>query len=147
MRASTTQPPAPPEPRGGTRTILIVDDEPKIRQLLAAHLGRHGFRTLAASDGAEALALIRRTPPDAVVLDVVMPRMDGFECLRHLKASPASARIPVVMLTRKGDPAHVERGVTSGVDFYLPKPFTLENLLDFLRLAMAEEDLEDGRSG
>jgi two-component system alkaline phosphatase synthesis response regulator PhoP/two-component system response regulator VicR len=106
-----------------------VDDEFYIRRLLEVNLQRAGFRVTMASDGQEALDQIRREPPDLVLLDVMMPRVDGFEVLRRLKADPKTAGIPVLMLTAKAQDADIFHGLCAGADFYLTKPFNPKDLL------------------
>lgn len=111
------------------KKILAVDDEPSIRRLVEVNLQRAGYAITTAPDGQAALDQIARERPDMVLLDVMMPRMDGFELLRRLKADPATAGIPVLMLTAKAQDADVFRGLQSGADFYLTKPFNPKELL------------------
>jgi DNA-binding response OmpR family regulator len=111
------------------KKILAVDDEPSIRRLVEVNLQRAGYAITTAPDGQEALNQIARERPDMVLLDVMMPRMDGFELLRRLKADPTTANIPVLMLTAKAQDADVFRGLQSGADFYLTKPFNPKELL------------------
>jgi two-component system, OmpR family, alkaline phosphatase synthesis response regulator PhoP len=113
--------------------ILAVDDERHIRRLVEVNLQRAGYHVTTAEDGVEALERIRRERPDMVVLDVMMPRMDGFEVLRQLKMDPSTADIPIVMLTAKAQDADIFRGWQSGVDCYLTKPFNPMELLAFVR--------------
>ena len=82
--------------------VLIVDDEPEIGRILALILGAAGFDATPVEGGSAALARIAEAPPDVVILDVRMPGLDGFEVLRRLRESPATARLPVVMLTELG---------------------------------------------
>ena len=107
-----------------SRTVLLVDDEPDIRQIagLAMRAGR-GWRVLPAADGPEALELAARERPDAVVLDVRMPGMDGPEVLRRLRADEATADIPVVFMTAKAQPRELSNLSSLGVAGVLPKPF------------------------
>jgi two-component system, OmpR family, alkaline phosphatase synthesis response regulator PhoP len=111
------------------KKILAVDDEPSIRRLVEVNLQRAGYAITTAPDGQAALNQIARERPDMVLLDVMMPRMDGFELLRRLKADPATAGIPVLMLTARAQDADVFRGLQSGADFYLTKPFNSQELL------------------
>jgi two-component system, OmpR family, alkaline phosphatase synthesis response regulator PhoP len=116
-----------------TQHVLAVDDEVHIRRLVEVNLQRAGYRVSTAVDGQEALEKIRVDRPDMVVLDVMMPRVDGFETLRRLKADPATAEIPVIMLTAKAQDADIFRGWSSGADCYLTKPFNPMQLLTFVR--------------
>ncbi len=82
--------------------VLAVDDEPNIRRLVEVNLQRAGYRVATAEDGEHALERLREERPDLMVVDVMMPRMDGFELLRRLKQDPDTAEIPVIMLTARG---------------------------------------------
>ena len=100
--------------------ILIVDDEPAIRKLLRANLEKNGFDAMSAGDGAEALKLVEREAPDLVVLDIMMPRMDGFETCRRLREwSP----IPIIMLSAKDEEQDKVKCLEIGADDYITKPF------------------------
>ena len=113
--------------------ILTVDDETNIRRLLQVNLQRAGYRVTMACDGVEALESIRQERPDLIVLDVMMPRMDGFEVLRQLRMDTTTAELPVIMLTAKAQDADVFRGWQSGADCYLTKPFNPNELLVFVK--------------
>ncbi len=115
------------------KKILAVDDERHIVRLVEVNLQRAGYEVVTAFDGREALEKVKSENPDLVVLDVMMPYMDGFEVLKHLKADPATAEIPVIMLTAKAQDADVFRGWQSGVDCYLTKPFNPMELLTFVK--------------
>lgn len=115
------------------KKILAVDDERHIVRLVEVNLQRAGYEVVTAFDGREALEKVKSENPDLVVLDVMMPYMDGFEVLKHLKADPATADIPVIMLTAKAQDADVFRGWQSGVDCYLTKPFNPMELLTFVK--------------
>lgn len=115
------------------KKILAVDDERHIVRLVEVNLQRAGYEVVTAFDGREALEKVKSENPDLVVLDVMMPYMDGFEVLKQLKADPATAEIPVIMLTAKAQDADVFRGWQSGVDCYLTKPFNPMELLTFVR--------------
>ncbi|HET9958451.1 MAG TPA: ATP-binding protein [Polyangiaceae bacterium] len=123
----STPPPALPLPREAPR-ILIVDDNADMREYLARLLSDR-FMVETATDGAAALVAIRRSPPALILSDVMMPNLDGFGLLRILRADPALARTPVILLSaRAGDEASVE-GLTMGADDYLVKPFSARELL------------------
>jgi two-component system alkaline phosphatase synthesis response regulator PhoP/two-component system response regulator VicR len=118
------------------KRVLAVDDERNIRRLIEVTLVRAGYQVAQAEDGRQALEMIKASPPDLVVLDVMMPYMDGFEVLRTLKADPKTADIPVIMLTAKAQDADVFRGWQGGVDCYLTKPFQPQELLVFAHRAL-----------
>ena len=109
--------------------ILIVDDEKNIVEAIRYNLERAGFRTLAAADGARALELARRELPDLITLDVMLPEHDGWEVYRLLRQDPRTRRIPVVMLTVKGDEADKIVGLELGADDYMTKPFSPKELV------------------
>jgi DNA-binding response OmpR family regulator len=104
-------------------TILVVDDDPGIVRVVEINLTQEGYQVLKAADGEEALASIAAAPPDLVVLDVMMPKMDGFEALKRLKGDPATADIPIIMLTARAQDEDVFEGYGTGAQWYLPKPF------------------------
>jgi len=109
--------------------IMIVDDDPEIRTLVAVTLG-DGHTILEAADGVEALYLARKEAFDLVLLDVMMPRMDGFEACRQLKGDPLTMNTPVIMLTARGTREDLEMGREAGADDYFVKPFSPTALLD-----------------
>src|SRR4051794_19425475 len=115
------------------KKILAVDDERHIVRLVEVNRQRAGYNVVTAFDGKEALEKVKSEKPDLVVLDVMMPYMDGFEVLKNLKADPSTAEIPVIMLTAKAQDADVFRGWQSGVDCYLTKPFNPMELLTFVK--------------
>lgn len=107
--------------------LLIVDDEENLRSMLSAALRHHGFEISTASNGREALAAVGEERPDLVVLDVMMPEVDGFEVCRRMRAD--GDRTPVVFLTARDDTEDKVRGLTLGGDDYLQKPFSLDELV------------------
>jgi len=128
------------------RKILVVDDERHIVRLIQVNLERAGYAVLTAFDGKEALKKVESDKPDLVVLDVMMPHMDGFEVLKRLQANAATRTIPVVMLTAKAQDVDVFRGWSSGVSAYLTKPFNPLELLTFIRRIFSGRD-EYGEEG
>lgn len=113
--------------------ILTVDDDDRIRRIVQINLQRAGYRVTSARDGVEALEQIEQERPDLVLLDINMPRMDGIEMLRRLRADPETAALPVVLLTAKTQDEDILEGKRSGADYYLPKPFSPVDLLAVLR--------------
>ncbi|MDP3178859.1 MAG: response regulator, partial [Spirochaetaceae bacterium] len=106
----------------GEATFLIVDDSPTQVQELQYILEKCGHRVQSARNGAEALAMLAKARPTAVISDVVMPVMDGFALCRRIKDDPALGTIPVILLTSLTDPDDVIRGLECGADYYLNKP-------------------------
>ena len=129
------------------KKILAVDDERHIVRLVEVNLARAGYQVVTAFDGREALAKVEAEKPDLVVLDVMMPYMDGFEVLRNLKANPETAEIPVMMLTAKAQDADVFRGWQSGVDCYLTKPFNPMELIAFVKRIFKSLEDDGGDDG
>ena len=113
--------------------ILVVDDEPGIRLYLKRLLGSAGFNVTTAADGEEALAAIAATPPDLVILDVMVGGRDGYEICETIKRDPARQRIKVVMLSAKSRSIEIEKGIAMGADAYLTKPFSMDELRDTVR--------------
>lgn len=129
------------------KKILAVDDERHIVRLVQVNLERQGYVVVTAFDGKEALEKVESENPDLIVLDVMMPYMDGFEVLQNLKKNQNTRDIPVIMLTAKAQDADVFRGWQSGVDCYLTKPFNPMELLAFVRriFKSLEDDGEGGK--
>lgn len=127
--------------------ILVVDDEPEAVELLEFNLRQAGYVISTAADGAEALKRARTQSPDLIVLDVMLPEMDGFEICKSLRLDAATARIPIIMLTAKA--AEIDRvlGLELGADDYLTKPFSPRELLlrikKILSRGQTEEKLRD----
>jgi DNA-binding response OmpR family regulator len=111
------------------KTILVVDDEKDLVDLITYNLQRNGYDVLSAYDGNEAIDLAGRESPDLVVLDLMLPGIDGTEVARRLKADSRTAGIPIVMLTAKGEETDVVVGLTLGADDYVTKPFSMKILL------------------
>jgi two-component system sensor histidine kinase/response regulator len=112
-----------------TETILIVDDNRDNVELLCKRFDSMGFTTLQAYDGEEALEVVARQEPDMIVLDVMMPRMDGFEVCKRLKSNPATKLIPIILLTAKRDVPDKIKGLDTGADDYVTKPFNPRELI------------------
>ncbi|QXD17035.1 response regulator transcription factor [Rhodocaloribacter litoris] len=110
-------------------TILIVDDEEDILDLLQYNLAREGFETTLAHDGVEALEKAGKNPPDLVILDIMMPRMDGIEVCRRLRQDAHLRHIPILMLTARSEEEDHVRGLDVGADIYLTKPISIPVLL------------------
>ncbi|MBK8821495.1 MAG: response regulator [Anaerolineales bacterium] len=111
-----------------TSTILIVDDDPAGRQTLESILDEQGYQLEFAENGAQALQMIRQILPDVILLDVMMPGMDGFEVCRQVRSDPAIAEIPIIMLTALDDRRSFLNGLESGADDYLTKPYDRHEL-------------------
>ncbi len=117
------------------RLVLVADDEPALRETAAFILECEGYRVVLASNGEEALAIARRESPRAALIDVNMPKKNGFELCRALRNDPALAGIYVILLTARGQKTDEAEGLAAGADAYLTKPFDDEEIL--ARLAKA----------
>ncbi len=111
-------------------TILVVDDDPVIQKLLSVNFEMEGYQVITASDGVEGLERVGTNTPDLVLLDVMMPRMDGLEVARRLKADPSTKAIPIVLLSAKAQSIDVQGGLDAGADDYVTKPFDPLELLE-----------------
>jgi diguanylate cyclase (GGDEF)-like protein len=126
--------------------VLVADDEEDIRAFLEITLGLAGFEVLQARDGVEALELARSEVPDIVVLDVMMPRMDGLETLRRLREDARTEHLPVLLLTARALKQHAVEGLDAGADDYLSKPFDADELLARIRAAVRRADQQRSRN-
>ena len=118
-------------------TVLIVDDEPSIREIARRYLEHAGFVVLEARDGLEGLRLARDQRPDVIVLDVMLPKLNGWRVLEELRSnSSLEQRIPVLMLTARGEESDRLRGLESGADDYLVKPFSPRELLARIKIML-----------
>jgi len=115
--------------RDGPLVILVVDDEPDLRELIEYNLKQGGHEPIAASDGATALDLARSRLPDVIVLDVMMPGMNGIEVVQRLRGQSETSSIPVLMLTAKAEENNELEGLEAGADDYVTKPFSMQLLI------------------
>jgi chemosensory pili system protein ChpA (sensor histidine kinase/response regulator) len=126
-----------PGARGAAKSrpplVMIVDDSLTVRKITSRMLQREGFDVLTAKDGVDALELLVEQTPDVILLDIEMPRMDGFEFTKTMKGDPANAHIPIIMITSRTADKHRRRAAELGVDLYLGKPYQEEDLLRNLR--------------
>ena len=119
--------------------ILVVDDEPDLLELLQYNLARTGYEVTCVGSGEDALAAVGLARPDLVILDVLLPGIDGLDVCRKLKGDAQTAAIPIVMLTARGDEADVVTGLEVGADDYLPKPFSPRVLLARVKAALRRQ--------
>ncbi len=110
-------------------TCLIVDDEPDLRELVRYNLELGGFKVIEAADGEAALALANATQPEAIILDVMLPGLDGLTILRQLRENPKTSAIPIILLTAKGEESDRIVGLELGADDYVVKPFSPRELV------------------
>jgi len=115
------------------KKILVMEDEPDALMMLSMALKSSGYIVFGAPNGEEGLKIFREEKPDMVILDVVMPGMDGWEVLQKIKAGFKSKRVPVIMLTGKSEDADKVKGYDYGADFYVTKPYNIQKLLPVIR--------------
>lgn len=125
--------------------VLVCDDERHIVRLIQVNLERQGYQVVTAFDGKEGLEKIRAEKPNIVVLDVMMPYMDGFEVLKNLRRDKETEDLPVIMLTARAQDKDVFEGYHYGADMYLTKPFNPMELVAFVkRIVQDDKDPRDG---
>lgn len=121
-------------------SVLVVDDEPNIVLSLKFLMAQMGLAVRVAQDGEAALEEVARERPDLILLDVMLPKCDGYEVCRKVKANPALSATRVVMLTAKGQDAEREKGLAAGADDYITKPFSNREVNDRVRFYMEEKN-------
>ncbi len=122
-----------------SKRILVVDDQENIARILRMMLENQGYETEWAADGAEALRLAKSVDPDLILLDVMLPKIDGFKVCRLLKFDKKYSRIPIVLLTAKSSPLDKQAGREAGADYYLEKPFQPLHLIQVVEQLIALE--------
>jgi DNA-binding response OmpR family regulator len=118
-------------------TVLVVDDDPVIQKLLQVNFEMEGYDVVIAGDGEEGLALVREERPDVVLLDVMMPKMNGLDVAAAMRADKITESIPIIMLSAKAQASDVQAGLDLGVDDYVTKPFDPLELLDRVTALLA----------
>ena len=118
------------------KRILIADDEPDIITLLVSILKSEDYDVITASDGAEALMAIKISHPDVVILDIMMPKLDGMQVLQKVREDTEISSIPVIMLTAKASDKDILSGYKYGANYYIPKPFEISDILEGVRMVL-----------
>jgi len=134
---------APIDDQTKTPVILVVDDNQQNLELLQAYLEDMDCKTLPAHGGVEALEIVAGDPPDLILLDVMMPKMSGFEVCRRIKSNPKTTDIPVIMVTALNEFGDIERGIDSGTDDFVSKPVNKLELLTRVRTMLKLKHLSD----
>ena len=116
--------------------ILVADDDGDVRELVVFRLERAGYRVVTAADGQEAVEVALERSPDVCVIDVMMPKLDGYQVTERLRASPGLAEVPIVLLTASVEDAAVSRGFEVGASDYIKKPFGRHELLERIAAAL-----------
>lgn len=129
-------------------SILVIEDDGDIRELISVNLARDGYAVSAVDSAEKGFDMIHRTPPDLVLLDMMLPGMDGFEALRRIRASGETARLPVIMVTARCEDSDIVTGLELGADDYICKPFSPRVLVARVRARLRETGrLENSASG
>ncbi|MEO0097674.1 MAG: response regulator [candidate division WOR-3 bacterium] len=121
--------------------ILLVEDEENLRELLKYQLENAGYQVITASDGLEALNLARQHKVDLIILDLMLPKLDGYTVCRLLKFSEQYRKIPLIMATARTNPEDKERGLEMGADFYLTKPLNSQELLNKIKELLKPKEI------
>jgi chemosensory pili system protein ChpA (sensor histidine kinase/response regulator) len=121
---------------------MVVDDSVTVRKVTTRFLEREGYRVITAKDGADALLKLQEHIPDAMLLDIEMPRMDGFEVAKNVRSSSRLNDIPIIMITSRTGDKHREHAASLGVNKYMGKPFQEDRLLHNIRVVTGEESTE-----
>ena len=120
----------------GESLVLVADDDADVRELVVFRLERAGYRVVTAADGQEAVEVALERSPDVCVIDVMMPKLDGYQVTERLRASPGLAEVPIVLLTASVEDAAVSRGFEVGASDYIKKPFGPHELLERIAAAL-----------
>jgi two-component system, OmpR family, alkaline phosphatase synthesis response regulator PhoP len=147
MMNGDEEPMEQPFGQGERRPILVVDDEPYILRSLRYLLAREGYEVETASDGEEGLARVRELRPRLVFLDIMMPRMSGYEVCEQIKQDPSLAGTHVIMLSARGQQSDRERGFLGGADEYMTKPFSPREVAARARAVLTADPGEDTLKG
>ena len=131
----------------GREAIIVVEDEADIREVIEHNLCREGYAVRATSDGEDGLHLAQTTAPDLVLLDLMLPGLDGVEVCRRLKADPLTHSIPVIMVTAKGEESDIVLGLGVGADDYVTKPFSPRELLARVKAVLRRGPLNKDHTG
>ncbi|MGC8797897.1 MAG: response regulator transcription factor [candidate division WOR-3 bacterium] len=126
------------------KTILVVEDEPNLRELVKARLEQSGYEVVTAADGFNAIVQARKVKPDLIILDLMIPKMDGYTVCRTIKSTADLNRIPIIMFTARTSPDDVRRGKDMGADAYITKPFNPETLLGKIQELLAPPSAPPG---
>lgn len=120
-----------------SKSVLVVDDEASITLSLKHLMRREGYDVRVATDGDQAMAEVSSAPPDLVLLDVMIPKQDGYQVCQAIRANPAWAQVKILMVTARGRDAELEKGIAVGADAYVTKPFSTRELAETVRSLLA----------
>ena len=129
-----------------TRTVLVVDDSVTVRKVTSRFLEREGYQVLTAKDGTDALRVMQDHVPDVMLLDIEMPRMDGFEVAKNVRSSSQLKDVPIIMITSRTGDKHREHALSLGVNMYMGKPFQEDILLKNIHTILNGESVDSQSS-
>jgi len=124
------------EPHVANETILVIEDDPSVRTLLQKSLTGRGYTVFLAEDGLYGLTSLEEIAPDLIIVDIMMPRLDGMTFVKAIKGNTNTQKIPVIFLTAKSDPKSMIQGINLGARFYVTKPFQVDELLTKVQRAL-----------
>ncbi len=127
--------------------IVVVEDEADIREIIEHNLSREGYQVHTSSDGENGLQLVKRESPDLVLLDLMLPGLDGLDVCRELKSDPSTRSIPIIMVTAKGEESDIVLGLGIGADDYVAKPFSPQELIARIKAILRRSSLKDEGDG
>lgn len=129
------------------KSIVVVEDEPDILEVLSYNLRREGFEVATSDDGEKGLSLIRKRKPDLVLLDLMLPKMDGLDVCRTLKNDPSTGHIPIIMVTARGEESDLVLGLEIGADDYVTKPFSPKELVARVKAVLRRDQIDQQSVG
>ncbi|MBN1517423.1 response regulator [Candidatus Sumerlaeota bacterium] len=127
-------------------TVVVIEDETDIREVIEHNLNREGYKVLSSSDGEKGLRLVQKKSPDIVLLDLMLPGLDGLDVCRKIKSEPATCAIPVIMVTAKGEESDIVLGLGLGADDYVTKPFSPKELIARVKAVLRRGPLKEEQS-
>ena len=133
---------AAPAPDDMRPTALVVDDSITVRRVTERFLQRHGMRVLTAKDGLDAISVLQDTRPDVILLDIEMPRMDGYEFASHVRNDERYSDVPIIMITSRVGDKHRARAIELGVNDYLGKPYQDAQLLEAIQRQLEDKGIQ-----
>ena len=128
------------------KKIVVIEDEPDIREVIKHNLSREGYQVYSSSDGENGLQLVKKESPDIVLLDLMLPGLDGLEVCRKIKADPVTRSITVIMVTAKGEESDIVLGLGIGADDYVTKPFSPKELVARVKAVLRRGHLNEEQS-
>ncbi len=120
------------------KRILLIDDEPEVQDLLTLFLKIRGYEGHLARNGEEGIEMAKKLLPDLILLDIMMPKVDGFRVQETLKQDPDASKIPIIFITAKAEPENAQKAITAGAKAYIEKPFDLNTLTETIHSALGQ---------